>query len=127
MTAQNIRHVGIVTQNLKKSLKFYREILKFKTVKRMNESGIALSKIFALPSTDVITVKMKPRDGGSMVELLYFRNPKSKKIGQLKLNYVGLTHYAMTVKNIDKLYLKLKKKRVGFLHKPILSEDKKLK
>ena len=79
MTAQNIRHVGIVTQNLRKSLKFYREILKFKTVKRMNESGIALSKIFALPSTDVITVKMKPRDGGSMVELLYFKNPKSKK------------------------------------------------
>jgi hypothetical protein len=24
-------------------------------------------------------VKMKPKDGGSMVELLYFKNPKTKK------------------------------------------------
>ena len=43
------------------------------------------------------------------------------------MNYAGLTHYAMTVKNIDKLYLKLKKERIGFLHKPILSKDKKVK
>ena len=79
MTAKNIRHVGIVTKNLKKSLRFYKDILKFKTVKKMNESGSALSKIFALNDTEVITVKMKPKDGGSMVELLYFKNPKTKK------------------------------------------------
>ena len=128
MTTENIRHVGIVTKDLKKSLKFYKEILKFRTVKKMNESGIALSKIFALKDTEVTTIKMKPREGGCMVELLYFKNPKSKKkIGKLKLNYIGLTHYAMTVKDIDKLYLRLKKERIGFLHKPILSADKKVK
>ncbi len=33
----------------------------------------------------------------------------------------------MTVKNIDKLYIKLKSKGVNFLHKPLLSEDKKVK
>ena len=31
----------------------------------------------------------------------------------------------MTVKNIDKLYIKLKSKNINFLHKPLLSEDKK--
>lgn len=128
MTAENIRHVGIVTNNLKRSLRFYKDILKFKTVKKMNESGSALSKIFALNGTEVTTVKMKPKDGGSMVELLYFKNPKTKKkIGNVKLNYLGLTHYAMTVKNIDKLYIKLKSEGVNFLHKPLLSEDKKVK
>ena len=128
MTTENIRHVGIVTKNLKKSLRFYKDILKFKTVKKMDESGIALSKIFALNGTKVTTIKMKPRDGGCMVELLYFKKPKSKKkIGKIDLNYIGLTHYAMTVNNIDKLYLKLKKEGINFLHKPLLSEDKKVK
>ena len=33
----------------------------------------------------------------------------------------------MTVKNIDKLYIKLKKKGVAFLYEPLMSEDKNVK
>ena len=94
----------------------------------MDETGSNLSKIMGLKDVKVTTVKMKPRNGDSMVELLHWKNPKSKnKIKCPSLNYFGLTHYAMTVKNIDKLYQKLKKKGVKFIHKPLLSEDKNVK
>lgn len=128
MIALNLRHVGIVTNNLNRSIKFYRDILGFKIIKKMNETGSNLSKVMGLKNVEVTTVKMKPPEGDTMVELLYWNNPKSKnKINCLKLNYLGLTHYAMTVKNIDKLYKVLKKKGVKFINEPLMSEDKNVK
>jgi len=128
MTAVNLRHVGIVSGNLSKSIRFYKDVLGFKIIKKMDETGSNLSKIMGLKDVKVTTVKMKPRNGDSMVELLHWKSPKSKnKIKCPSLNYFGLTHYAMTVKNIDKLYQKLKKKGVKFIHKPLLSEDKNVK
>ena len=38
MTALNVRHVGVVTKDLNKSLKFYRDVLGFKVVKKMRET-----------------------------------------------------------------------------------------
>lgn len=128
MTTLNLRHVGIVTSNLNRSIKFYRDILGFKIIKKMDETGSNLSKVMGLKNVKVTTVKMKPQQGDSMVELLYWNNPKSKKkINCSKLNYFGLTHYAMTVKNIDKLYNALKKKGVKFINEPLISEDKNVK
>lgn len=128
MTALNLRHVGIVTANLNRSIKFYKDILGFKIIKKMDETGSNLSRIMGLKNTRVTTVKMKPENGDTMVELLYWKNPKSKKkINCLKLNYFGLTHYAMTVKNIDKTYKTLSKKGIQFIHEPLMSDDKKVK
>ena len=128
MSTENLRHVGIVSKNLSKSIKFYKDILGFKIIKKMDETGSNLSKIMGLKNVKVTTVKMKPRNGDTMVELLYWKNPKSKiNIKCASLNYFGLTHYAMTVKNIDKLYQRLKKKGVTFINKPLLSEDKNVK
>tara|TARA_B110000503_G_C6991513_1_gene347559 strand:+ start:395 stop:841 length:447 start_codon:yes stop_codon:yes gene_type:complete len=128
MTTTNLRHVGIVSNNLNRSIKFYKDILGFKIIKKMNESGSNLSKVMGLKNVKVTTVKMKPFDGDTMIELLYWKNPvPKKKINCPKLNYFGLTHYAMTVKNIDKLYIKLKNKGVEFLHEPLMSEDKNVK
>jgi len=127
MTAVNVRHVGIVTNDLKKSLSFYRKILGFKIVKKMKETHPSLSNIMALKNTRVTTVKMKSKDSG-MIELLSWHNPKSKKkINCKKLNEIGITHFALTVKNLDHLYKKLKKKKIKFLSKPTLSADKKVK
>ena len=44
----------------------------------MNESGSALSKIFALNDTEVITVKMKPKDGGVWLSYFILKIQKQK-------------------------------------------------
>ena len=62
-----------------------------------------------------------------MVELLSWKSPKTKKkVACSKLNLVGLTHFALTVKDLDLLYNKLRKK-IRFLSKPKYSPDKKVK
>ena len=57
MTALNVRHVGIVTKNLKSSIKFYKDILGFKIVKKMEETDPSLSKLMDLKKVKVTTVK----------------------------------------------------------------------
>ena len=47
MTALNVRHVGVVTKDLNKSLKFYRDVLGFKVVK-MRETDRSLSDLMGL-------------------------------------------------------------------------------
>jgi catechol 2,3-dioxygenase-like lactoylglutathione lyase family enzyme len=127
MTAVNVRHVGIVTTNLKESLNFYKKILGFKIVKKMKETDRSLSNIMALKNTKVTTVKMRSKDSG-MIELLNWHTPKTrKKVNCKNLNEVGLTHFALTVKNLDFLYKKLKKQKIKFLYPPALSADKKVK
>ncbi len=126
MTALNVRHVGIVTKNLKSSIKFYKDILGFKIVKKMEETDPSLSKLMDLKKVKVTTVKMLSKQNG-MVELLSWKSPKTKKrVSCNKLNLAGLTHFALTVKNLDKLYKKLNKK-IKFLSEPKFSPDKKVK
>ena len=48
MTALNVRHVGIVTNDLKKSINFYTKILGFKIVRPMNETDPSLSNLMSL-------------------------------------------------------------------------------
>ena len=48
MTALNVRHVGIVTKNLKSSIKFYKDILGFQIIKKMEETDPSLSQLMDL-------------------------------------------------------------------------------
>ena len=101
MTALNVRHVGIVTNDLKKSINFYSKILGFKIVRQMNETDPSLSNLMSLKKVKVKTVKMISKQNG-MVELLSWKSPKTKKkVACSKLNLIGLTHFALTVKNLD--------------------------
>ena len=124
MTALNVRHVGIVTNDLKKSINFYSKTLGFKIVRQMNETDPSLSNLMSLKKVKVKTVKMISKQNG-MVELLSWKSPKTKKKSLVaKLNLVGLTHFALTVKNLDFLYNKLKKKLNFFQNQNILQIKK---
>ena len=48
MTALNVRHVGVVTNDLQKSLRFYRDVLGFKVVKKWRETDESLSALMGL-------------------------------------------------------------------------------
>ena len=57
-------------------------------------------------------------------ELLYFKGLKQKRDTKIFSN--GLTHFSITVKNLDKLYVALKN-NIKFLSKPTMSYDNKVK
>jgi len=117
-----IRHTGLVTNNLKSSLLFWTKYLKFKIKIEMNEDGNLIDKIMLYPNAKVKTYKLI--DSNKMIlELLYFKNPPKIKKNKIKPYTNGFTHISVTVKDLDKLYKFLRKKKIKFNSKPQLSSD----
>jgi len=125
MKIKNFRHVGIVTTNLQKSLQFYQNILGLKKIKTINENQKLMNKVLGLKKCNLKTVKLG-LNKKIFLELLYFKNLNQKK-KYIKIFNPGLTHFSITVKNIDKLYYDLKIKNIKFISEPSFSNDSKVK
>jgi hypothetical protein len=117
-----IRHTGLVTNNIKKSLIFWIKYLKFKIKKEMNESGDLIDKIMLYQNAKVKTYKLEDNNK-MLLELLYFKNSPKIKNNIIKPYTNGFTHISVTVKNLNKLYRFLKKKNIEFNSKPQISLD----
>ena len=117
-----IRHTGLVTNNLKKSLTFWIKYLKFKIKKEMNESGDLIDKIMLYQNAKVKTYKLEDNNK-MLLELLYFKNSPKIKNNIIRPYTNGFTHISVTVKNLNKLYRFLKKKNIEFNSKPQISLD----
>lgn len=118
---KNIRHTGIVVNDLELSLRFYRDLLGFKLVKRMEEVGGFIDKICGLSEVKVTTLKMSVADG-QLIELLHFYshsgNGQSPGISDL-----GISHLAFTVDDLDNEYDRLRMAGILFNSPPQLSPD----
>ena len=99
----NVRHTGIVVNDLQASINFYTNKLGFKIVKR------------------ITTVKMSLNDG-AMIELLDFKEDK-KNISAPQLNDTGPTHMAFTVDDLDKTYRLFLDDGIDFVSEPQVSPD----
>ena len=115
------RHSGLVVNNIKKSEFFYTKLLNFKILQRLVEKGPYWNKLINDKNTEVKVIKASLPDK-TVLELTEFQNVKRKKIIKpRKYSPVGTIHLCFTVKNIDKLYRKLKKNKVKFLSEPLSS------
>jgi len=117
-----IRHTGLVTNDLKKSLKFWTKFLKFKIKKEMDEDGDLIDKIMLYQNVKVKTHKLVDNNN-MLLELLYFKNSPKIKNNKIKPYTNGFTHISVTVKNLNNLYKFLKKNKIKFNSKPQVSID----
>jgi catechol 2,3-dioxygenase-like lactoylglutathione lyase family enzyme len=117
-----VRHLGIVSQDLDRSLSFYCDLLGGSISKKMEESGSFISAILGHENIEVTTIKLNLPEGVVQIELLSFLNPRSHgESSSLFSN--GLTHFALTVNNLRNLYEKMIQKNVPFITEPKLSQD----
>ena len=117
----NIRHTGIVTSNIEKSISFY-ENFGFKIQKDMLESGDYIDNFSDLSGVLVRTVKMS-LENGDMIELLNYKSHPEKPDMSRKITQIGCSHIALTVPNLDNLYDKLLEQDVDFNSPPQYSPD----
>lgn len=117
-----IRHTGLVTTNLKKSLLFWTKYLKFKIHKEMEEEGELIDNIMLYKKVKLKTFKLKDKND-NLLELLYFKNRPKTRLIKIKPYTNGFTHISITVKNLDYLYKILVKKKIVFNSKPKISSD----
>ena len=120
-----IRHTGLVTNNIKKSLLFWTKYLNFKIHKEIDEDGDLIDQIMLYKNVKLKTIKLKDKNN-NLLELLYFKNKPKIKINKIKPYSNGFTHISITVKNLSHLYKYLIKKKIKFNSKPKISSDGKV-
>ena len=114
-----IRHLGIVTDDLERSLVFYRDLLGFR-VDAVEDSSF-IDKILHLQESRLRTVKLSAPDG-QLIELLDFGNPSPAKCSR-GLCDAGLTHFAIQVSSVAMMVRRLAGQGIEFLSGPEISPD----
>jgi catechol 2,3-dioxygenase-like lactoylglutathione lyase family enzyme len=117
-----IRHTGLVVANLQSALHFWCDVLGFRVVKQMEESGPHIDAMMGLKDVRVTTVKLATPDE-RMIELLYFQSHPDSPTWVGTPYSTGFTHVAMTVADLDASCEKLKSEGVVFSAPPQLSPD----
>ena len=117
-----IRHTGLVVRDLKRALHFWCEVLGFKVVKQMDESGPHIDALMGLREVRVTTAKLAAPDG-NLIELLHFHSHPDQPQWNGTPYSTGFTHVALTVVDLDQVILKLSNEGGSFPAPPQLSPD----
>lgn len=117
-----IRHTGLVVTDLDRALHFWCNLLGFKVVKQMAESGPHIDAMMGLEDVHVTTAKLSAPDG-CLLELLCFHSHPDKPRWEGTPYSTGFTHIALTVEDLDQLVSKLTQEGVSFPAPPQRSPD----
>ena len=122
MTVLRYRHTGIICRDIKKSLYFYKNLVGLKIVQEFWDDTNYINKVSGLKNAKVHFIKLK-MESGEILELLRYPTHNTK-LPKLPIYNTGILHIALQVKNIEKIYMRLKKKGIKFISKPTLSSEK---
>ena len=118
------RHIGIVVNNIEKMLFFYSEILELEIISDEIESGKFLNKILGYQNIYGRIFKLG-KNGKTIVELLDFN--QKEESSEKTLIKKGITHFSITVNNLDILYKKLINNNLLTISEPQISVNEKFK
>lgn len=110
-----------------KALEFYQDLLGLHIQGKTVENGDFISKVLDSKNVELKTIKLSANDNSTRLELLEFTNPKISKTKKIALFEPGFTHISLTVKNLEMLYLRLRKSGIEFNCPPTISPNGTLK
>jgi len=112
-TDANVHHIAISVEDLERELQFYRDVLGFKVDWDMDNRGSeALSKVVCLSDANPHIIMLQGY--GLRLELFKYHSPRGRNTGPKRQCDFGLTHFALSVKNINEIYKNLVKAGVEF-------------
>jgi catechol 2,3-dioxygenase-like lactoylglutathione lyase family enzyme len=101
---------------------YWCDLLGFRVLKKMEESGPHIDAMMGLQDVRVTTVKMVAPDE-RMIELLHFHSHPDQPAWNGMPFSTGFTHVALTVDNLDEAYQKLSAEGVVFKAAPQRTPD----
>lgn len=121
-----VRHTGIVVKDIEGAIEFWVDLLGLKVVSNQVETGEFISRLLALDSVVVQTVKLVTKDK-SMIELLHFKSHSHNERWEGSPYSKGLTHIALNVSDIAELTKRLSKLGYQSLNEHQISPDGKVR
>ena len=125
MTVLGYRHTGIICRDIKKSLYFYKNLLGLKVVQEFWDQTDYINKVSGMKNAKVHFIKLKMKSG-EILELLRYPTHNTK-LPKLPIHNTGILHIALQVENIEKTYLKLKKKVLNLSVNPLYHQKNLLR
>jgi catechol 2,3-dioxygenase-like lactoylglutathione lyase family enzyme len=117
----NVRHTGIVVNDLEASLDFYTKKLGFIVKTRVDEDQAFIDTILGLNKSQLTTIKLTLNDN-TMIELLDFKLD-ARTIINRQIVDAGPTHMAFTVDDLDKTYELFVQESIKFISEPEISPN----
>ncbi len=118
------RHVGIVVQDIERSLRFWRDVMGLEVTIDFREQGEFIDTVQALSDVDLRMVKLKAPDG-SMIELLKDDAHPTPGPGRNRLCDTGIRHLAFTVADVEASWRALDGAGCATLGEPVTAPDGK--
>lgn len=118
----NVRHAGIVVNNIKSQIKFY-ESLGFEKISSDTENGIFIEQVTGIEGVTLEWIKMKSPDGFVLELLQYLSHSLEFKKNNAPSNKLGCSHIAFTVNNIEQACLHIKTSGGTLVNNPAISPN----
>jgi catechol 2,3-dioxygenase-like lactoylglutathione lyase family enzyme len=116
------RHTGIIVKDMKKSRRFYEDMLDLEVVQNYKDDSKYINNVLGLTNGKIHMIKLKTIDG-YIIELLEYLNHPTEIVKTPFYN-VGNCHLAFTIHNADEMYEKMLDKGIEIISRPLLSSDK---
>ena len=114
MSILRLTHIGICVSDMERSLRFYRDLLGFKYVSRLDVAGEPSNTLLELEDVK-LRAEYLERDG-TRIELLHYASPGTQGDGApAPMNRLGLTHLSLRVDDLGGLVQELTKAGVRVL------------
>ena len=98
MNTHQLTHIGICVSELERSVQFYRDVLGFEEVSRLQMQGAITERLLDIAGGELQAVYLKL--GGTVIELLYY--PAAGHIAvPRRMSRLGLSHISLTVADPD--------------------------
>ncbi len=118
---KDVRHIGIVVNDMDISLKFYKDLLGLKIKSLAEEEGEFLDNMLAHKNVKNKVAKLYAGNGNALVELIDSKSFANKK--NRNFFTIGASHFAFTVDNLQETYEYLLENGVKFTAPPQLTPD----
>ena len=115
------RHTGIITNDMEKSVHFYKNILGFKELQDYVDDSEYINNVLGLKNAKIRMVKLQAKDG-YIIELLKYLNHDTNPLDTPFYN-VGICHLAFTISDSLSMYEKLYNEGVKIISKPLLASE----
>ncbi len=115
---KKIDHINISVTNIEVSKNFFINLLGFELIKEGILEGDWIDNVVGLKNVKAKYSQLAISNSETNLELIQYDSPTPKKDGNInKSNQIGFRHIAFEVKDIEKLYQKLKDSDVEFFSK----------
>ncbi len=116
---QSLHHIGVVVQDMERSLAFYRDVLGATVALDISTDLAEFGNGVGIAGARARIVFLQIPGMSSQLELLQYASPAGKRVaGESSGNVLGRIHAALQVGDIKRAYENLRAKGVEFVSKP---------